>query len=359
MLLAVICFSVNKERLIWIWVAGVFAGASVGTKYFGVLCVGSVVLWLMLEKQWKALFIFIFMTICFGSWWYIRSFIISGDPIHPLGYRWFGYFLWNAQDIQTLVTDQRSYIKTQNPFMLFLVLNLHEISLPFFAIACLALARTKQKVIRLLQIAFVIHFAFWFFSNQITRYVSVLFPIGAFLLVYLVWVIWQWMIQKRGISFLSNFHLRFLDPFLAVILLVPLPVMAYYQETKMHLHLGLDSILKSKPDAGYLVFSKANSLIPKLGQNILQLGLEQGVYFFKGQAKGDWFGPVRYQDFLDCELSTCQLISAKQMIEKMNQLDTRMLAISFGRFGKRIPIEYFQYFTILAEDQNSILLTPK
>ena len=37
-----------------------------------------------------------------GGFWYLRNFLVSGDPIHPLGGNWFGHWGWNAADLEML-----------------------------------------------------------------------------------------------------------------------------------------------------------------------------------------------------------------------------------------------------------------
>ena len=35
-----------------------------------------------------------------GGFWYVRSFLVSGDPFHPLGGNLFGHWAWNAADLE-------------------------------------------------------------------------------------------------------------------------------------------------------------------------------------------------------------------------------------------------------------------
>ena len=40
-----------------------------------------------------------------GGYWYLRSYIVSGDPIHPLGGEYFGYWLWDKYDLDAMYGD--------------------------------------------------------------------------------------------------------------------------------------------------------------------------------------------------------------------------------------------------------------
>jgi hypothetical protein len=226
-----------------------------------------------------------------------------------------------------------------------------------FTLACLSLVKVKHHSIRLVQITYLIYFIFWFFSNQITRYLITALPLGAFLLVYFMWLLGGWVTTRKNLKPLNT--PRFIDKIFSIILLIPLPVMAY-QETKIHIQYGPKTILsQARVDSGFFVFEKANGYIPTLGNRLLQFGLDQGMYFFKGQAIGDVFGPIRYGDFQNCDNTSCRLIPPPQMIIKMNQLNIKMLAINLRSYESRIPSDYPQYFNLLARDRYSILLTPK
>ena len=62
------------------------AGTAIGTKYFGLPLVGILGLWLLIiRRDWKASLAFGLTALAVGGAWYLRSFVISGDPIHPVG----------------------------------------------------------------------------------------------------------------------------------------------------------------------------------------------------------------------------------------------------------------------------------
>jgi len=84
------------------------AGMAMGTKYFGIVLVSLTALWLLVvRRDWRALLVYGGTALIFGSWWYIRAWVVSGDPIHPLGGNIFGYFLWDARDLEEFVSAGR------------------------------------------------------------------------------------------------------------------------------------------------------------------------------------------------------------------------------------------------------------
>ena len=93
-------------RCPWLVIAGFMAGMAMGTKYFGVVFISLPALWLLVvRRDWRATLVYGGTALIFGSWWYIRAWVISGDPVHPFGGNVFGYFLWDAEDLIGQVDD--------------------------------------------------------------------------------------------------------------------------------------------------------------------------------------------------------------------------------------------------------------
>ncbi len=57
-------------------------------------------------------------------------------------------------------------------------------------------------------------------------------------------------------------------------------------------------ILQETP--GYSLMQHANQLIPQHGNRLLQVGFENAVFFYNGIVIGDWFGPGRYRQMMQC-----------------------------------------------------------
>jgi hypothetical protein len=80
--------------------AAFFAGVAVGIKYQGLFYLPVfVLLALAVERRPAAVARAAIVFISVGSYWYLRNFWISGDPIHPIGGRLFGFWLWNPDDL--------------------------------------------------------------------------------------------------------------------------------------------------------------------------------------------------------------------------------------------------------------------
>jgi hypothetical protein len=333
----------------WIVLAAIFSGAAVGTKVFGLIYAGAIGLWLLLQRHWKLFFKFTVMTLLFGCGWYIRSWWYSGNPVHPLLPQIFGHFLWDIQDYHTNLQENLGYFKSFNPFVLWSALEGGDKSILLFALAALALWKPKDKTIRCWQFFYLIAFTAWFTTNQISRYLTPAIPIGAFLLVY---------VTKHLVKKIKQADSPKLDQVLAVLLLLPLPLLSYSKAANQ-LKAGTNHYLdKKRPDNGFSGYEKANEYIPIYGDRLLQLGLEQGIYFFNGTVIGEHFGSGRYRQFVNCTPANCQLIPPLEMINKMKELNTRMLLINMRSYTNQIPSDYPKYFDLLFHDEGkSILLT--
>jgi hypothetical protein len=116
-----------------------------------------------------------------GGGWYVRSFIVSGNPVHPADTGIFGYYLWNAADILYQKREQTIYGVPPGTLNVFGALRAAGSLILAPALASLLLPR-QPRLIRCLQFVFVAYLLAWFFTIQVPRYLSPVVPIGAVLL---------------------------------------------------------------------------------------------------------------------------------------------------------------------------------
>ena len=93
-----------------LWFCALFAGTAMGTKYQGALFtipLGLMVLWF--SKDLKLTFRFALLTSLFGLFWYVRSWLISGNPVHPFAGDLFGYYIWTAEDLASQMGELKSH----------------------------------------------------------------------------------------------------------------------------------------------------------------------------------------------------------------------------------------------------------
>lgn len=338
-----------KRSWHWIVLAGLMAGGAAGSKYFGVVLATILGAYLLLvRRDWKAGFIYASAALLAGAWWYVRSFAISGDPIHPVGGGIFGYYLWDAGDLLLQAQEQATHGTSRNPLHIWAALK--DAHVLVWALALLGLLLTKvPKPIRMLQAIFLAYFLFWFFVTQVWRYLAPIYAVATFLSCYTLyrWYGWipKWGNRSRGGA----------KALTAVSLAV---LLAVYAVNRFHAYkeemANWNSILAG--DSGYRLFQAANAHIPKLGPKLVQLGFEYDIYFFNGTVIGDWFGPGRYRNLLDCAGGKCQPIGPEAMHQYMERLGARMLAVSTNEYPEFDSSKYEGEFTVMDKVLGGVLL---
>jgi 4-amino-4-deoxy-L-arabinose transferase-like glycosyltransferase len=313
----------DRGRRSWGWVvlAGVLAGAAAGSKYFGgvfaVLAGAYILLW---RRDARSSVIYGATVLATGTWWYVRSFLLSGDPMHPAGGNVFGHFLWNAADLARQSEEQAGFGTPRNP--LYIVAALKEAGVVVWLLAIASLVvRKPPPGLRVLQVVFVAYLAFWFAVTQVPRYLAPVYGAGCLLTCYTLYRVFLRLPASITQSVRRRANLA------ACVLAALLVVYAadrfsrYQAETA-----GQQAILAREP--GYQLFTAASALIPQLGDRVVQIGFENAIYFFDGTVIGDWFGPGRYSGMLDCNEDACTLPDAQAMARYVHKAGSRMLIVS-------------------------------
>jgi hypothetical protein len=330
-------------------IAGMLAGGAIGTKMFGgVLAVVLGLYLLLIRRDWAATLTYAIAAIAFGSWWYVRSAIISGDPIHPLGGSIFGYFLWNAADLQGQWLEQQTHGVGKNP--LYLVFALQKAGVSVWVLAFLAglYARKENATFRMLYGIFIIYILFWFWTSQVDRYLAPVFAVASFLSSYFLY-----RALGRLFSKLISEKTWLREQRLAAALSIAIFVTAAFLYMNYSIE-GRSETLQKR--AGYALFQHANELIPSFGPRLVQVGFENDVYYFNGTVVGDWFGPGRYGRMMTCSTNPCQMFPASRLIELMKNVNSRMLAVNTKLVSIDIP-EYEEFFDLSMKNGDGVLLT--
>lgn len=101
---------VHRRHQGWLLLAGMLAGCAAGTKLFGGVLAAILGLFILGRcRSWKEPLSYAVSVLLFGAWWYLRSAITSGDPVHPFGGGIFGYYLWNAGDLLFQYQEQATH----------------------------------------------------------------------------------------------------------------------------------------------------------------------------------------------------------------------------------------------------------
>lgn len=345
-------YAEKRHSYAWLIIAGILAGGAVGTKYFGgVYAVLAGAYLLLIRRDRKSAAIYSAAVIVTGSWWYVRSFLISGDPVHPAGGNIFGYFLWDAADLLAQKQEQGAHGVPPSSLNIWGALEKAGTLAWILAFATLAF-RKLQIPMRCFQFFFFSYLVFWFFVTQVDRYLAPIYAVGTFLSWYVVYRIYLRTPAKQFFDSRSRAGQAQLSLLVMMLILAPL-TWQRYQKAELAMA-EWQTTLESR--AGYEIFSEANKLIPRFGDRILQIGFENAVYFFDGTVIGDWFGPGRYRNMLDCEGGSCGVIAPEKMKLLMERFGAKMLAVSTARFPEFNKDAYQKYFDFILIGDDGLLM---
>jgi hypothetical protein len=363
-ILALYCWGAMLAMALWLRnngesghllvVSAVLAGSAAGTKPFGGVMAFLIGLYLLvLVRRSRQTAIYALTTLLFGVGWYVHSFYISGDPVHPLGGNIFGHYLWNAADLASAAQEQSTHGAEKSLLNIFSILRTAGVLLLIPALLVLLHPAGWRKPVFFLSVLFIIYFLFWLFSSQVARYLAPILPAGAFLSVLFIYQAGLGAsLNRLGNLVAKPWLARVGDAIVAVCGLTM--IWAGSQLVPAQLT-NWDARLKAR--AGYEVMTAANDLMPQYGKVMLQVGYENAFYFFKGTAIGDWFGPGRYTTMLRCA-AQCQVAPAAQMVAVMNEFGAQILAVNAKRF-EFDPSQYMDLFEIKKKTEDGYLLTLK
>lgn len=349
----------ESERRCLLVLAGFFSGMAMGTKYFGLVFIGlSGLLYLCVTRNFRSTFWYGVITLTMGSWWYIRAWLISGDPFHPAGGQYAGYFLWNAQDLLLQTAEQGMHGVEKNIMNIWPALQ--KAGVGILAMTPLMVFRWKSLSagVKLIALSSIAYFFFWFFVTQVERYIQPALPPLVFLIVYSVWAL---PVRQRELP--KGYQILVI-----VLSVIALAYSGYERKNELD-----DWERYQYPKESISLMDRANELSPQYGGKLLQLGFENLIYYFHGTAFGDHFGRFRYRDFLENpsviennlsvetysdSLRETPPISLKKVLETMEKQNCRMLAINTDIFRFDLNL-YQRYFVIQKRTPHGLLLTIK
>jgi hypothetical protein len=341
----------------WAVLSGLFFGIGFGTKIFALPFIGMAFLILCFYRRWKPILYWAGFIFLFGSSWYLRSWLISGNPIHPLASSLFGYYLYAPIDIFILQAERDGF-RASNIWIA--LQSVGETSL-LFSLLVLLWIRSIHKYIRVCLFIWAGGLLFWYYSIPHDRYLIGIIPYASLLISVVIYQCLYMIQQKITLSKILNTDvdesslLRII--ILGVFLFYTIPTAYNYHLNRIKDPYGF---LLSREDTGFTGYRVANQIMKPSDGPLLNLYFHRGGYFFNGKTVGQWLGSVRYIDFCVppfAERGVCQLIPATVMIEKMNKLGSHFVLINKQHF--EIPNNYFDYFKVHYQDKETLLLSIK
>ena len=319
----------------YLYISAFLLAMAAGIKYQGLMQVPAFGLALIIASRGaiaplaKAVAVFL----VFGSWWYVRNWLISGDPFHPIGGPWFGYWLWDEVDLAGQYADFERF-RHHLPLVL----------VPALAFAALPGKRAPREVTLL--VLGLTGLAAWYLTSRYDRY---LIPSIPFLAILSSRVLVQ-AAGRMGSARISGSlrsltgHKAFQYTGLALLVLAAgLTVRKQWSET-CFTYACIDRVYSAE-----LLSYRVADKVPGLDQmKLYQYGLENELYTLPDGTAGDWFGPYRYRDV------HARLGDPSALREHLQSLDRNSILVNraqeyFGQFPD--SVELTEDFEVLYEDE--------
>ena len=331
---------------------GVFLGTAAGTKFFGLVMAGWLLVIMVLNfrqlgSSWRW---YVLAGCVFGLGWYVRSAMISGDPVHPMGGAWFGHYLWNAEDLAAARAEQATHGAGRGWLSGWAALQTAGLLPLAPALLVLLAPGLRTRVWCAMYGAFGGYLLFWFFTSQVSRYTAPMLAVGAFLSAAVLHAAAGLLLGRWAHAF-PSFRLRAVATWGLALGFTAL-VLQHGHQAFQRQAATWNATLMSRP--GYELFAKAGALAPQHGPVLLQLGYENAVYFFGGTVAGDWFGPARYAPLLKCA-ERCEVARPEALAEAARRHGARMVAVHAKRFHLE-PASYLSHFSVLHTSPDGVLL---
>lgn len=366
---------INTKKINWLYLAGFAAGMAAGTKYTALMYVLLYALWIAYEgRNIRYVITFICLVIVFGSPWYIRNFILSGNPVFPFGEGIFGYsWLWDRNDALGQYHDLIKAHGTPRTILSFLILPwnlvMHQekfmddggISLWMLAMfPSIFLMKRFNPFQRKLCVFVFVTTIIWFFSTQILRYLLPLFPVMSLLSAYVLVDLYDNSIKKSFFEKVPAIKLIYNKVFYYVgkkfVSLVVIAVLLIIQGKDFNRtikgnllpvtkELRREYLSKNKP--AYQLIQIAN-MDPSL--NIYQIRFEDHIFYADGRIIGDHFGPARYSTIFNI------LSKSDKLYDKFMTMDIQLFLLNKEVLKDfKLDESFSKYFLLITENDNGAL----
>lgn len=357
----------------WLYLAGFATGVAAGTKYSGLFFVLLFTIWVILDaRQIRPMLKFLIPAVFFGSPWYIRNAIISGDPFSPFGGETFGYWVWNKSDLIHQGKDLMVKHGTPRNFLSLLKFPTNVVFHPElfdFSISpgilglfpSVLMFKMLPSLYRKVALFVFINVIVWFFGTQIVRYLLPVLPMIFLLSAVAIMLFYEHVIEKPLARFFQQGRSSFIV--FKTITYIPIACAITYF---VYIDLQISKQLLQNPipitkAQRYEFLAKRLPAFELLQyaskwptQKIYQLGFEDSFYYAKGQMIGDWFGPARYSNIIEV------LSDPPKLHEKLVAQQAQLFLFNKKRdFMFNYGPNYYPYLEKIAETSEGQLFIVK
>lgn len=321
--------------------AALCMGLAVGTKLHGLL---YALIWaplvLLVVRRPGALAGMVAIAALGAAFWYARSFLVSGDPVHPIGARWFGYWLWDEGDLQGQLADVARTVEWPKWYLM----------IGFAAVVRLVHGDAVFRATAYVAFASV---ALWLASSGHGRYLMPAYPFLALLAAEIVSQAAHWVSSTarwvRFAGYLGAAPVRGVRALVVVAAAsASIPALVKIERLIGPSEAERATILRQRLN-GYAVFEQlrmSNDL------RILQVGFEGQLYYAPRGTIGEVFGPGRSRTVL--ELAS----DPRALAAHVSQLGANALLINLGVEAFRnvqFAVDMDKYFDLQLRNDQAVL----
>lgn len=279
----------EKKNVSFLCVAVFLIGVAAGIKYQALTFVPLLAVVILLRER-RPLHLFgllmLFALPC--TYWYLRNYLVAGDPINPMGGPIFGYWSWNAGDMALMLADIQRNSDWPKPYL-------------WPALGALFIrSKFGYAPFRAAVIFSVYAFIIWIFTSHHARYLMPAFPVIALLTAIVMNHLYAKLIVRPKVTLSSVKAQLFTNSqnALAALFLALLSAAVFIsfvkewqtiQTTADHRSAFLKTKIKS--------FEIGEFLQHHSEYRVVQIELESDLYYLPANTIGDWFGPGRYRAF--------------------------------------------------------------
>lgn len=372
----------------WLWLAAILAGSAMGTKYLGAMFTVPLGLWVLWHSQRAGLGLglvvrFTLLVSATGLFWYLRSWWLVGNPVHPFAGDLFGYSIWSAKDLQGQMRELAGHGLEKNGLNLLLLpwkmfteghrfngsVGNSGLLVGLFMSSCFLIRRQRPELLAV-HITCLAWLVFWFFSSQVSRYLMIMLP----LMSLCAMVVWADMLDGLSAKYTQRVGraLPFLSPEnsktrILVFVILALTLMGGQRGYRDLLNRPLtlqhqqQALLKYQPAYSVAVAAMEDSGIA--GGPILQFQLHELRWFFPGEVYGDWMGKHPFREFGHIgESQHWEINSGETLSQQLDAIGA--VAVAFHRQPfiqfKPQPLDtYLDEFEPVLVDDRAVLLKPR
>lgn len=239
----------NQESFLWLILAGIFCGFNLSVKYLGffilLIAISALSYYFLFQKRrtglfhmLRMIFVFLFFAGLTSFVWYLRSFLVTGNPLFPFYSNIFGNIGWcdNVGKLGNALGFDKGlaalFMLPWNITMFPVKFGGEQLGLIFLAYLpfLIIFFRRYPLVVRYTGLVALIYSIMWFYNHQNIRF---LFPIIPLLCVCIGYVFYD--IKDGRLGSVAAYASTF---FMAMVLFFNISLCFYYNLSKVPFLLG-------------------------------------------------------------------------------------------------------------------------